>query len=252
MKIAVLGATGLLGQEFYKLSDEVIPFTHKDCDITSHLSILEMLKFKPDVVVNCAGIVRQRIEEFSPSKVIDINSKAPHVLSCECQFRGVRFIQISTDCVFDGKSKTAYTEFDQPTPEDFYAVSKLAGEIDNFKHTTIRTSFVGPNGGLLDWAKHSRRITGYDEEWWNGVTSKRLAQWILEYIKSGTQYRLIHVFGRIYNKYEVLRIANEVFDWHQDIKPGPTPPDRKRSRVLTSNFNTLIDEPLQLMLEAMK
>jgi dTDP-4-dehydrorhamnose reductase len=252
MKIAVLGAQGLLGQEFSKLSDEVINFTKQDCDITSHSAILSMLKKKPGVVINCAGIVRSRIDDYSPTKVLAINSVAPHTLGAECLYHGARLIQISTDCVFDGKSQTSYNETDQPTPEDFYAVSKLAGELNCFKHTTIRTSFIGPNGGLLSWARQARYITGYDEEWWNGLSSRRFAQWVLQYIKRDTQHKLIHVFGPTYNKYEVLRIANDVFGWHLDIKPGPTPPERRRSRILTSIHHTTIDESLHSMLEGMK
>lgn len=251
MRIAILGSKGLIGREFSKL-DECLPFTHNDCDITDFDSLQQMFRCNPDAVVNCAGIVRSRIGDFRPSEVVDINSYAPHVIGEECYKRKIRFIQISTDCVFDGRFGTEYTEASQPTPDDFYAVTKLAGEVRMFGQTTIRTSFVGPDGGLLEWARSQKNIIGYDLEYWNGLSTKYVAQWVVDYLHTDFNHFLIHLGGRVYTKYEVLTMANEIFGWGLKIKCGPTPSNRWRRRILKSNFIESIDIPLEQMLEAMK
>ncbi len=248
MKIAVVGAGGLLGREFTKYKD-VVPFTHRDCDITSRFSIQKMLACCPDVVINCAGIVRSKINEVNPFTVIEVNTLAPYLLSVECIKVGARFVHISTDCVFDGKSQSSYDEFSQPTPDDFYAKTKLAGEINNL---TIRTSFIGPSGGLLAWAKSAGTVTGYEEEYWNGLSTAYAASWILSIIHNNFKHPLLHLAGPEYSKYDMLRIANKVFGWGLDIKKGPTPDDRKRSRILTSRYLHRIDTPLDFQLDIMK
>lgn len=249
MRIAILGAGGLLGREFIRICNECIPFTHQDCDITSNLQLLSVFRYKPQVVVNCAGIVRSKVAKQSAGKVVEINSLAPHKIAAECGFRKVKFIQISTDCVFDGKSATTYDELSQPTPDDFYSVTKLAGEV---YYTTIRTSFIGPSGGLLQWAINAGKITGYDEEWWNGLSTRAVAQFIIEYIKSNASHSLIHLGGQSYSKYEMLCIANKVFGLNLDIKKGPTPENRIRSRILVSRYIPKITVPLDVQLEQMK
>lgn len=248
MKIAVLGAGGLIGREFAKLPD-VLPFYHRDCDITDKDSIRFMLLSRPDIVINCAGIVKQRIKEFSPFKVIEINTLAPHVLAAECAKVNARFIQISTDCVFDGISQSSYNELSQPTPDDFYAETKLAGEVD---YTTIRTSFVGPSGGLLKWAYDAPCVIGYDEEYWNGLSTAFAARLILDLVTDNCYHPLVHLSGVEYSKYEVLSIASKVFRWELDIRKGPTPENRKRSRILTSLHIPKIQVPLDVQLEMMK
>lgn len=251
MRIAILGSKGLLGREFSKLK-ECTGFSHTECDVTDLIDINYVLNQGFDAVVNCAGIVRSKVGNYLPSEVVRVNSLAPHLIGGECYKHKVRFIQISTDCVFDGRFGTEYTEASQPTPDDFYAVTKLAGEVRMFGQTTIRTSFVGPEGGLLDWAHSQGHMIGFDLEYWNGLSTKFVAQWIVDYLHTDFNHFLIHLGGRVYTKYELLTIANRVFGWDLKIKCGPTPSNRYRRRILRSNFIDSIDIPLEDLLEDMK
>jgi dTDP-4-dehydrorhamnose reductase len=66
---------------------------------------------KPDVVINCIGIIKQLKVAKDPIVSLSINSLYPHRLAILCRAAGARMIHISTDCVFSGR-KGLYTEDD--------------------------------------------------------------------------------------------------------------------------------------------
>ena len=158
--VIVLG-NGLLGSAFKEYEIPVI--SHEDCDITSQFDIDAVIaKYHPDVIVNAAGITPKAM--FDVLDTFRVNSLGPKLLAKACDEHEIRLVQISTDCVFDGK-KGGYVEIDQVSPSDSYGLSKALGEITEFPHLTIRTSFVGlpdPKGrGLLAWAANEKVVTGY-------------------------------------------------------------------------------------------
>src|SRR5438309_1413968 len=55
---------------------------------------------KPDVIVNCVGIVKQDAAAKDPLTTISINSLFPHRLAQLTREAGARLIHLSTDCVF--------------------------------------------------------------------------------------------------------------------------------------------------------
>ena len=106
-------------------------------------SILRALaEFRPDVVLNCIGIIKQLPIAKDPVVSIGINALFPHRLSLACKAAGARLIHISTDCVFRG-DKGNYTENDQSDAEDLYGRSKYLGEVAEPHCVTLRTSIIG-------------------------------------------------------------------------------------------------------------
>ncbi len=84
---------------------------------------------KPDVVINCVGVIKQLAASKDALTSIAINSLFPHRLAQICAAVNARLIQISTDCVFSG-DKGGYRESDVPDARDLYGRSKLLGEAD--------------------------------------------------------------------------------------------------------------------------
>jgi dTDP-4-dehydrorhamnose reductase len=66
---------------------------------------------RPDVVVNCIGVVKQLAEAEDPLIAILINSILPHRLAHLAAAVDARPVHMSTDCVFSGK-KGMYREAD--------------------------------------------------------------------------------------------------------------------------------------------
>src|SRR5687767_1653868 len=64
---------------------------------------------RPDVVVNCVGVVKQHPLASDPVASSTVNSLFPHRAAELVRGVGARFIHLSTDCVFSGL-KGNYTE----------------------------------------------------------------------------------------------------------------------------------------------
>lgn len=143
---------------------------------------------RPDAVINCIGIVKQRDEAKMAEPSIMVNSLFPHQLAELCASTAVRLLHMSTDCVFSGR-RGSYTEDDFPDPSDLYGRSKLLGEVDRFGCLTIRTSIIGwevmGNASLLEWfaSQRGQTIKGYRRYIYSGLSTIALADvmaWVLE------------------------------------------------------------------------
>lgn len=175
---------------------------------------------KPDLVVNCVGILNQAAES-NPEKSIFINSFIPHYLSGRCK----RLIHISTDCVFNG-SRGNYIENDPKDGYGFYAESKSLGEVTYGPHLTIRTSIIGPElkssgSGLLHWFfNQTGQIKGYSNALWSGVTTLQLAKFVKDLVDKPEITGLIHYtnINKI-SKLDLLKFVSIVFNKNIDILP---------------------------------
>ena len=74
---------------------------------------------KPELIINCIGIIKQDNKSKSLIDSISINSLFPHILSKVCDDKKIRLIHFSTDCVFLGV-KGNYSEKDIPDCKDVW------------------------------------------------------------------------------------------------------------------------------------
>jgi dTDP-4-dehydrorhamnose reductase len=92
---------------------------------------------RPDAVINCIGVIKQRKDVVSQSALtIEINALLPHRLRDLCSELRARLIHFSTDCVFSGRTGH-YRESDEPDALDLYGRSKLLGEVHEAPGVTI-------------------------------------------------------------------------------------------------------------------
>jgi dTDP-4-dehydrorhamnose reductase len=137
---------GEVDEQTFSLIDRV--------DLADPGSLSERLPSDASVVVNCAGLIKQRPEATDPMAVLQANAVVPRRLADWCDRNGARLIQVSTDCVFSG-SRGLYSEDDTPDPVDLYGLSKVLGEVTTAPHLTLRASMIGPQlrgrEGLLAW-----------------------------------------------------------------------------------------------------
>lgn len=82
----------------------------------------------PDAVVNCSALSVPDYCEQHREEAYALNVSAVENLAHCCEHMGSRFIHLSTDFVFDGKSNRLYTEEDTPAPLNYYGLTKYEGE----------------------------------------------------------------------------------------------------------------------------
>lgn len=226
MKILVLGENGMLGSQLMKTLSKNHEVIGTSSEKGYHIdSIDDIYKFENliktnDFAINCIGIIKQK--ESTPEQQILINGLFPQEMSMICATCGVKFIQISTDCVFSGM-KGDYRHNDFRDAADIYGMSKALGEINDDEHLTIRTSIIGHEKnskyGLLEWFLHSEgKVSGYSNVWYSGVTTLELAKFIdkefLNYHTAG----LVHFVGPKINKYDLLNIVKKVYGKEIEIE----------------------------------
>lgn len=246
MRILVLGANGMLGntvvrflsidkknrvyatlRKSSKILEEKTSNVHflKNISLESEDGLLRTFALsRPDVVINCVGLVKQLKSSQLPIESILINSLLPHRIARLCEFSNARFIHISTDCVFSGKLGN-YSEDDIPDANDLYGRSKLMGEVCYGRSITLRTSIIGHeierSIGLLEWfLKQEYSIKGYQKAIFSGLPTVELARVISDYIIPNENLTgLYHVAAKPISKFHLLEIINEIYKKRINIQP---------------------------------
>jgi dTDP-4-dehydrorhamnose reductase len=179
---------------------------------------------RPDVVINCVGLVKQFAQSEDPLCALPINSIFPHRLAQLCSLVGARLVHISTDCVFSG-AKGGYKEGDNPDAQDLYGRSKLIGEVDYPHAVTLRTSIIGHElnsaHGLIGWFLAQRGcVKGYTKAIFSGLPTYELAKVIRDLVLPHTNlHGLYHVAAQPISKYDLLEMLNLEYDTGLKIEP---------------------------------
>jgi dTDP-4-dehydrorhamnose reductase len=173
---------------------------------------------RPQAVVNCVGIVKQREAAKDPASSIAINALFPHLLAGLCRERGARLLHFSTDCVFSGR-RGPYRESDPSDAEDLYGRTKFLGEVDGAGCLTIRSSIIGREiagrAGLLEWflAQRGHRVKGFAGALYSGLTTLAMADLVFDLLTRFPDIEGVwHVSGGAISKFELLHLINEVYD----------------------------------------
>lgn len=229
MNILVLGGTGMAGHVCVDYLTEVghavqwtvRPKTYfgssglplEASDETHVVNVIE--RTRPDVVINAVGLLNHQATA-NVEQAICVNSLLPHWLAKYGRVYGYRVFHISTDCVFSGK-RGGYSEVDEKDGTTVYAKTKSLGELDDKTNLTVRTSIIGPELkrcgiGLFDWFMHqSGSVPGYEDVYWNGVTTLQLAK-MMERLLYVDISGLVHLIGpsRI-SKFNLLQQIGDTF-----------------------------------------
>jgi len=179
---------------------------------------------RPDVVVTCIGVVKQRAEASDPIVALTVNSLFPHRVATLCAASGARLIHISTDCVFSG-ARGDYTEEDRPDATDLYGRTKHLGEVSGPGCVTLRTSIIGrelaSSQGLVEWfLGQSGTIPGYTNAVFSGLTTAELSRVILRVAeRSAGLTGVYHVAGERITKHDLLVRLNRALGRGLRIEP---------------------------------
>lgn len=236
MKIFVLGSKGMLGRyvtkylghyyDVIEINRDVIDasdITEKDIE----LNLIRSGTKENDVVINCIGTIKPRVDELGDLNAIIVNSVFPRMLANVCKKNNVHLIHPTTDCVYSG-SKGSYSENDKYDVSDVYGMSKAIGEPSNC--TVIRTSIIGEEAGqgrsLVEWVKSNadKTVFGYTNHLWNGMTCLEFAKICKQIIDYGTFWDgTRHIHSNSLNKKELVETISKIYDLNITVTPKETP-----------------------------
>jgi dTDP-4-dehydrorhamnose reductase len=171
---------------------------------------------RPNIVINCVGLIKQLSGVADPLQVIPINALLPHRLAYLCKDISARLIHISTDCVFDG-SRGRYRETDSFDAKDLYGISKYLGEV-SYAHTiTLRTSIIGHElqsaHSLVSWfLSQEAKCKGYKKAIFSGLPTVVLAQIIRDVVIPHKKLSgIYHIAAQPINKFDLLTLISEIY-----------------------------------------
>ena len=238
-KVLVLGATGMLGNAVLRLFAQsagyevlasarstsalgLLPEELSDrlicgVNVENTDSLMNLFaKARPDVVINCIGLVKQLAEADDPLSAIPINALLPHRLARLCDVAGARLVHMSTDCVFSG-TKGMYTEVDMSDAKDLYGRSKYLGEVDYPHAITLRTSIIGHElsgaHSLVGWfLAQQGGVRGFRRAIFSGLPTVELARVIRDHVLAHPElHGVYHVSAEPINKFDLLTLIAKAY-----------------------------------------
>ncbi len=245
MSILVLGGTGMLGHKVvqtFRSAGLPVSYTirgnhapdvlnsvkvHTKVDALNQVALRDFLMSeRPDFLVNCVGVIKQRDQAKVAIPTISINALLPHLLAEWADDWGGKVIHFSTDCVFSG-IKGSYCVDDPSDAEDLYGKSKFLGEVSWKNALTLRTSIIGRElshfGSLVEWflAQDGKSISGFTRAIYSGMTTLTMANLLVEVVtKHPGLHGLHHAVSESINKFDLLIMLRDRAGLDIEVNPN--------------------------------
>jgi dTDP-4-dehydrorhamnose reductase len=247
ISVLVLGVTGMLGNAVFRLlasspgfevsgsardtknmshfskAIRAKVFTGVDVENLDQLALL-LNQVRPNVIINCIGLVKQLATSDDPLEALPLNAIFPHRLARLASLLDARLVHVSTDCVFSG-SRGMYVETDIPDARDLYGLSKLLGEVVYPNTVTLRTSIIGHElesaRSLICWfLAQEESVKGFRRAIFSGLPTVEIARIIRDYIiPLPSLHGLYHVSAAPISKYDLLHLVAHEYKKNIDIIP---------------------------------
>lgn len=247
IRILIFGASGMLGSTLFRVFSrdknldtfgsirEASAMNHFSRELHGSLipnicvegdsGLLKAFSFaKPDVVINCIGIIKQLPSANDHLDSLAINSTLPHRIAKYCEATGARLVHFSTDCVFSGK-QGLYKEDHFPDANDLYGRTKFLGEVSYANSITLRTSIIGHElnrtTSLVDWfLSQSGEVKGFTKAVFSGLPTVEVARVVKEYvIPNPSLFGLYHLSGNPINKFDLLSLVAQAYAKNIKVLP---------------------------------
>lgn len=203
-KWIILGAGGMLGQEFMNLppANNFIGFTRETCDITSVTELREKL-VDADVVINCAAWTAVDEAESREADAFELNAVGAENVAKVCAEFKAKLVHFSTDYVFPGDAASPYRENEITGPKSAYGRTKLAGELAVLKNHpngsyVVRTAWLygryGPNfvKTMISLERQKETISVVDDQFGQPTWTYNLVNKTVELVEKNSKFGIYH------------------------------------------------------------
>ena len=147
MRLLIFGRTGQVARELARIAPDALRLGREEADLAEPGACAAAVDgAEADAVINAAAWTGVDAAEENREAAFAVNGAAPAAMAEACAARGLPFVHISTDYVFDGSGERPWTPDDPAGPLGAYGASKLAGEegvrAAGGPHAILRTSWV--------------------------------------------------------------------------------------------------------------
>jgi dTDP-4-dehydrorhamnose reductase len=180
MRMLITGAGGMLGSDVALAAraggHEPVGLARGELDICDREAVQRALTAAaPEAVVNCAAWTDVDGAESNEDGAVAVNTGGAANVAAAAAAVGAWTIHVSSDYVFDGRSREPYLESDPVAPQSAYGRSKLEGEravaeAAPGRHTVVRSSWLFGAAGacfprtILRLAGERDRLTVVDDQ----------------------------------------------------------------------------------------
>jgi dTDP-4-dehydrorhamnose reductase len=150
MRALVFGSTGQVAHELSRLDGADLAITclsRAQADLSDPQACADIIAQSDcDVIINAAAYTAVDRAEEDEDTARTVNGIAPGVMAGAAAAKGLPFLHISTDYVFDGSGEMFRSATDSVAPKNAYGRTKLIGENGvrgaGGTHVILRTSWV--------------------------------------------------------------------------------------------------------------
>ncbi len=147
MKLLVFGKTGQVARELARIAPDATFLGRDEADLMNPAACAEAIAATDaQAIINAAAWTAVDKAEPEEAAATTVNGEAPAAMARAAAAKGLPFLHISTDYVFDGSGELPFAPDDPTAPLNAYGRSKLAGELGvrdaDGPHLILRTSWV--------------------------------------------------------------------------------------------------------------
>jgi dTDP-4-dehydrorhamnose reductase len=253
MKVAILGASGLLGKYLMRewASGEVTGFSSKDVDIRKAGDVDRLLSgLRPNWVILAAAYTDVDGCESNPSLAFETNYQGALNVARATVAAGSHLLFLSSDYVFDGEKASAYETGDARNPLSVYGQTKAQAEVELERMLPscciVRTSWVFGVGGkcfpdtILRLAAVRDEIEVVDDQQGCPTYARDLARAIVQLVRLDAR-GIVHVTNRGQcTWFEFARSIVALSGLPTNVRPTtterfPRPAKRPKNSVLSAS-----------------
>jgi dTDP-4-dehydrorhamnose reductase len=215
------------------LIDNVDLLHQKTVDVT-------LKNVNPDLIINCAGITKEKMSSLARSEMVEMNALFPQRLNEWCEKHSARLVHFSNDEVFKGRHEP-YTEESNPDNSELYGRSKALGELLGAGALVLRSQFVGielmnPTEFLnLLIEKRLQPIKASKAKLYCGVTTNYMSHLLAEWIHQGLPFKgLYQIASQPISEYDLVHLANQHFDLKLTVETEIEASGHKVNKILSN------------------
>lgn len=200
----IAGAHGMLGRDLQSAlgGREVTALGRAELDVTDREQVLAAVRGH-DVVINASAYTQVDNAETDEERAYAVNAIGAQNLALAAAANSARFVQVSTDYVFDGAATAPYGENTPHAPISAYGRTKAAGEtLALAEHSEgtfiVRTAWLyGEHGSnfaqtMLNLAKTKETWSVVDDQLGQPTWTVDLARQIVALLDNGSPAGIYH------------------------------------------------------------